>query len=137
MLVCGAVAGLLSGLAACFGLARLARGRGPFLVLTAEGFSSPGFSGTVPWAAVTNVTVAAGRGVTTVLTLAPEQALPARTGRIWRLRTRRRRNALVFSGLTPKGMKPQAYVDLLTRYRRAALAREELARAELARRDRD
>jgi hypothetical protein len=68
--------------------------------------------------------------VTTILTLAPGQPLPARTGRIWRLRTRRRRNALVLSGLTPRGMKPQAYLNLLNRYRSAALARTELARRQ-------
>ena len=130
VLLCGAVALALGGLAACFGLLRFARNRAPFLVLTAEGFSSPGFTGAVPWAAVTHVTVAGGRGVTTILTLAPEQTLPTRTGRIWRLRTRRRRNALVFSGLTPKGMKAQAYLDLLLRHRRAALARAELARRD-------
>ena len=128
VLLCGAVALLLGGLAACFGLLRFARSRAPFLVLTAEGFSSPGFTGIVPWAAVTHVTVAGGRGITTILTLAREQTLPSRTGRIWRLRTRRRRNAIVLSGLTPKGMKAQAYLDLLTRHRRAALARAELAR---------
>ena len=128
VLLCGAVASTLGGLAACCGLLRFARSRAPFLVLTANGFSSPGFDGTVPWAAVTHMTVVGGRGVTTVLTLAPEQALPTRTGRIWRLRTRRRRNAIVLSGLTPKGMRAQAYLDLLVRHRRAALARAELAR---------
>ncbi len=128
VLLCSAVVCVLGGLAACVGLLRCIRNRAPFLVLTAQGFSSPGFSGTVPWLGVAGVTVAAGRGVTTILTLAPEQALPVRTGRIWRLRTRRRRNTLVLSGLTPHGLKPQAYLDLLLRYRRAALARAELAR---------
>ena len=133
VVLCSGVAFLLGGLAACVGLGRFARNRAPFLVLTADGFSSPGFNGAVPWLAVTGVTVVAGRAFTTTMTLAPDQALPASTGRIWRLRRRRRRNALVFSGLAPRGMKPQAYLDLLTRYRRAALARAELARAELAR----
>ncbi len=130
VLLWGAVAFMLAGVAACVGLVRFARGRAPFLVLTAEGFRSPGFDGLVPWLAVMSVTVAAGRGVTTILTLAPGQPLPARTGRIWRLWTRRRRHALVLSGLTPHGMKPRAYLDLLQRYRRAALARAELTRRE-------
>lgn len=128
VLLSGAAAFALGGLAALVGVLRFARSREPFLVLTADGFSSPGFTGTVPWLGVAGVSVAAGRAITTSLTLAPDQALPARTGRIWRLRTRRRRNALVLSGLTPRGMKPQAYLDLLQRYRRAALARAELAR---------
>ena len=101
-----------------------------FLVLTADGFSSPGFSGIVSWTAVAGVTVLSGRGVTTILTLAPGQTLPPRTGRIWRLRARRRRNALVFSELTPRGLKARAYLDLLLAHRRAALAREELARRD-------
>ncbi len=130
VLLWGAVAFVLAGVAACVGLVRFARNRAPFLVLTPDGFRSPGFEGAVPWLAVTGVTVAAGRGVTTILTLAPGQPLPARTGRIWRLRTRRRRNALVLSGLTPRGMKPQAYLNLLNRYRSAALARAELARRQ-------
>ena len=130
VLLWGAVAFLLAGVAACLGLVRFARNRAPFLVLTPDGFRSPGFEGAVPWLAVTGVTVAGGRGVTTILTLAPDQPLPARTGRIWRLRTRRRRHALVLSGLTPFGMKPQAYLDLLHRYRSAALARAELARRQ-------
>ena len=96
-------------------------------MLTPDGFRSPGFEGTVPWLAVTSVLVVAGRGVTTILTLAPDQPLPARTGRIWRLRTRRRGNKVVLSGLTPHGMKPKAYLNLLHRYRSAALARAELA----------
>lgn len=127
VLLCSATACVMGGLAACFGLVRFARNRDPFLVLTAQGFSSPGFTGTVPWTAVAGVAVMAGRGVTTTLTLAPDQPLPLRTGRIWRLRTRRRRNALVLSGLIPRGMKPQAYLDLLLRYHRAALARATLA----------
>ncbi len=127
VLLWGAVAFALGGLAACLGLVRLARNREPFLVLTLDGFRSPGFEGVVPWLAVTGVTVAAGRGVTTILTLAPEQPLPTRTGRIWRLRTRRRRHALMLSGLTPHGVTPRAYLDLLQRYHSAALARAELA----------
>ncbi len=130
VLIWGAVAFVLGGVAAFVGLVRFARNRAPFLVLTPDGFRSPGFEGAVPWLAVTSVLVVAGRGVTTILTLAPDQPLPARTGRIWRLRTRRRGNKVVLSGLTPQGMKPKAYLDLLHRYRSAALARAELARRE-------
>ncbi len=130
VLLWSAVAAVTGAVAAIVGLVRFARNRLPFLVLDADGFSSPGFVGVVPWSAVVGVTVVSSRGVTTVLKLAPDHPLPSRTGRIWRLRARRRRNTLVFSGLTPQGMKPQNYLDLLLRYRRAALARTELARME-------
>ncbi len=118
----------LGGVAACVGIVRFARTRAPFLVLDAQGFRSPGLVGTVAWSAVAGIAVSGGRGLTTVVTLAPGQTLPARTGRLWRLRTRPRRQAVVLSGLTPRGMTAQAYLDLLLRHRRAALAREELAR---------
>ncbi len=118
----------LCGLAACFGFLQFLRHRAPFLVLDAEGFRSPAFAGHVKWTSVSGITVAGGRGLTTVLGLDPAHALPARTGRIWRVWIRRRRPAVVFSGLTPRGMKARAYLDLLARYQRAALARAELAR---------
>ncbi len=118
----------LCGFAACLGVLRFASSRAPFLVLNADGFTSPAFVGAVRWSALSGIAVAGGRGVTTVLTLAPNHALPDRTGRIWRFRTRRRRHALVFAGLTPAGMKTRAYLDLLARHHRAALARAELAR---------
>ncbi len=127
-----AIISAVCGAAACYGFLRFARRLVPFLVLDAEGFRSPAFTGAVPWIAVAHITVAGGRGLTTIFRLAPDHTLPARTGRLWRFAIRRRSRALVFSGLTPRGMKGQAYLDLLARYRTAALARAELARRNAA-----
>ena len=102
VLLWGAVAFALGGLAACLSLVRLARNREPFLVLTLDGLRSPGFERVVPWLAVTGVTVAAGRGVTTILTLAPEQPLLAldKRGVTFRYKDYRREGAERYRSMT-------------------------------------
>ena len=128
LLLGAAIVLALCGVAACYGLFRFSGERGPFLVLEADGFSSPGLVGGVPWSAVRHLQVVGGRAVTAVISLAPDYALPARTGLFWRVRTRRRRHSVVFSNLRPQGLNARAYFDLLARYQRAAIARAELAR---------
>ena len=127
---------LLSAVAACgaVGLGftalltvRLLRGRGvPYLVLTPEGFHSPGFVGVVPWLAVHTLQVSALRSPTTVFHLRPDAELPQRTGVIRRIHVNRPLRAVQFMALLPKGMKSAVFQDLLSRYADAAYARAAL-----------
>ncbi len=116
------------GLAAVMaGMVRLwLRGREPYLVLTAEGIRSPGFVGVVPWLAMRSIQVVGRRSVVTSFNLADGAALPERTGRIMRLKLRRKQRSIQFSGLLPAGVKPAELHRLLLRSARAASARAEL-----------
>ncbi len=127
---------MLSAIAACgvVGLAsaavwtvQLLRGRSlPYLVLTAEGFHSPGFVGVVPWLAVDTLQVSALSSPTTAFHLRPDAELPQRTGVIRRIHVNRRLRAVQFMALLPQGMTAAAFQDLLSRYANAAYAQAAL-----------
>lgn len=108
-------------------IVRLAREREPFLVLDADGLRSPGWVGVVPWAAVKGITLTAGRALLMTFALEAGAPLPARTGRIRRLRRLKRQHALEFRGMSVRGMKVQDVQALLARHAQAAFARRALA----------
>ena len=124
----GSLAGL-SGI--IFGMARLLLlGRTPYLVLTAEGIRSPGFAGLVPWLALRSIQVATTRSAITSFNLRDGAELPQRTGRIMRLKVRRRQRAIQFMGMLPQGMKASAFRTMLLQQANAAVARAELGKED-------
>ena len=97
------------------GLMRLRKSRGPFLVVNAAGFRCMGVADPVAWSDVDAVQVFVGKTFTTVFHLAEGVALPVKTGWPLSVRLVRKKRLLMLRGFVPKGMKPQAYLDLLTR----------------------
>ena len=102
------------------------RRSGPFLVLGPEGFRCLGIAGLVPWSAVRSVEVTTGNVFVTRFWLTGPQAMPEQTGYRGCVKLDRKRNQLRLQGLVPRGLKAQAYLDLLTRAVRAHHAREVL-----------
>lgn len=106
---------------------RLLRDRDvPYLVLTPEGFHSPGFVGVVPWLALRAWQVSAFGSPATEFHLRPDADLPRRTGVIRRIHVNRPLQAVHFVALRPRGMRAAAFQDLLSRYANAAYARAAL-----------
>ena len=106
---------------------RLSRGRAqPYLVLDEDGFRSPGLAAAVRWLDVQTVAVFAGAFPTTQFVLRPGVALPGRTGRVRRLQLDRKKHAVQFVGMLPRGMGAAALQALLLRQARAAHARQAL-----------
>ncbi len=124
--------GSLAGLSgAIIGMGRLLLlGRAPYLVVTAEGIRSPGFVGVVPWLALRSIQVATTRSVVTSFNLRDGAGLPRRTGRIMRLKVRRRQRAIQFMGMLPQGMRAAAFRTMLLRHADAAVARAELRKED-------
>ena len=114
-----------------FGMGRLLLlGRAPYLVLTADGIRSPGFVGLVPWVALRSIQVVTTRSAVTSFNLRDEVELPRRTGRIMRLKVRRRQRAIQFMGMLPQGMKGSALRTLLLQQANAAVAKAELGKED-------
>ncbi len=111
------------------GVARFASRRTPFLTLDAEGFSCRGLDRVVPWSAVDHVRVVAGRTFVTGFDLSAATPLPKRMSG-WRARVHGRRRRVSLIGLRPRGLTPQAYLDLLLAYHAAARARRALEMRE-------
>ena len=106
---------------------RLLRDRNvPYLVLTPEGFHSPGLVGVVPWLALRAWQVSAFGSPSTEFHFRPDAELPRRTGAIRRLHVNRPLQAVHFVALRPRGMKAAAFQNLLSRYANAAHARAAL-----------
>ena len=117
----------IGGLLAWFMLKRYRRARGgPFLVIGPEGCRIPTFAGIIPWSAITAIGVTTGQKFFTTFSLDPKATLPERDGKRWSVKLDRRKNLLTLVGYVPKGMKPQAYLDLLIQGRQACHAREAL-----------
>ncbi|MCJ2009389.1 M48 family metallopeptidase [Methylobacterium sp. J-092] len=130
-LMVACVAGGLVGLGfAVLWSVRTFRGyRTPFLILDAEGFSSPGLDRLVPWLAVQSIDFGVGYSPTLTFTLHPQAALPRRTGAIKRVRPFAKQHTVVV-GIMPRGMKAAACQALLTRHLDAAYAKATLGRGE-------
>ncbi len=124
----GGLAGL-SGI--IFGMGRLLLlERAPYLVLTAQGIRSPGFVGLVPWLALLSIQVATTRSAITSFNLKDGADLPRRTGRIMRLKVRRRQRAIQFMGMLPQGMRASTFRTMLLQHANAAVARAELGKED-------
>lgn len=106
LLMAACVAGGLVGLgfAALWSVRTLRGRRTAFLVLEAEGFSSPGLDRPVPWLAVQSIDFGARYSPTLTFTLHPEAALPRRTGAIKRVRPFAGQHAVVVA-IMPRGMR--------------------------------
>ncbi|EHM02346.1 peptidase, M48 family [Acetobacteraceae bacterium AT-5844] len=104
------------------------RGRRPVLVLRATGFRSPGLAEEVPWLDVADFTVFTGRSLRAEFLIALGRPMPRKVSRRAKVDASNRLVVLPSAGL--RGLKPQAYADLLGTYWRAAMAREELARRD-------
>jgi hypothetical protein len=127
--VLGGLVGL--GFAALWSVRTLRGRRTPFLILDAEGFSSPGLDRPVPWLAVRSIDFGARYSPTLTFALHPQAALPRRTGTIKRVRPFAKQHAVVVS-IMPRGMKAAACRTLLTRHLDAAYAKAALGHGKPA-----
>ena len=127
----GAVLLVLSALTGWMAISRTRRGRaGPFLVVGPAGFRCLGLADLVPWSDVEGVQVMVGRAFITTFTLTDRARLPAQTGWRWSVKLNPAKRRLVLSGFVPRGMKPQAYLDLINRALRAFRAQQILRNRE-------
>lgn len=102
---------------------------GPFLVVSSKGFRCLGFAGMVPWSAVDRIKVTAGqRSFITTFYFNATWTLPEQTAYRWTMKLNRSKRLLRLDGYMPKGMTPQAYLDILysglNAFRAAAALRE-------------
>ncbi|WP_233382107.1 M48 family metallopeptidase [Methylobacterium sp. C25] len=113
-------------LATLYGWWMLRRSASPFLILTPDGFASPYLRDSVVWTDVEAYRVTAGRSLTLALKLVDEAPLPRAAAR-FRARLDRRKRILSLNTMGARGLKAQAYADLIGRYIDAARARTALA----------
>ncbi len=111
----------------------LRRGDPVSLTLSPRGLTAPGLDRTIPWDDIADLDMTFGQGaMVTRLLLPPGAAFPKRIpGRRTAKLDPKRRIVTLVVGL-PRGMKPQAFADLIRRYQAAHQARQILARQILA-----
>ena len=127
----GAALLVAAAVMAWFGYARHRRGKaGPFLVVGPTGVRCIGLAGPVSWSDVTAIQVTVGRAFVTTFHLAQGATLPPQTGWRWSVRAKTAKRRLTLIGYIPRGMKPQAYLDLLTTAHRAYRAQQLLRQQE-------
>ncbi|GLS45018.1 peptidase M48 [Methylobacterium brachythecii] len=112
-------------LAALYGWWMLRRSTSPFLTLTPDGFASPYLRDPVAWTDIEAYRVTAGRSLTLALKLLDEAPLPVPAARL-RASLDRRRRILSLNTMGARGLKAQAYADMIGRYIDAARARAAL-----------
>ena len=103
---------------------------GPFLVLGALGFRCIGISGLVPWSDIRSIHVMTGQAFITTFVLEPGATIPEQIGQRWSVKLDAKNRQLRLKGYVPRGMKPQAYLDLLMRAWRAYQAQAMLRARE-------
>ncbi len=133
LLFSGSAAALLAMAAvmAWFGYDRHRRGRaGPFLVVGPSGFRCLGLAGPVPWSDIAGIRVVTGRAFVTTFHLADGAVLPPQTGWRWSVRPNMAKRRLTLTGFIPRGIKPQAYLDLLNMALNTHRAKEVLRHRE-------
>ena len=108
------------------------RGQEPYLVLTPEGFRSPLLQRPVAWTSVADCRVSHDQRLALTIALGPDALLPERTRRVLRVRISPRRREVTIASLGIRGLKPQAYAELVGRYLDGACARTMLARRDAA-----
>jgi Zn-dependent protease with chaperone function len=106
------------------------RGRRPVLVLSPTGFRSPGLAEEVGWLDVADFTVFTGNALRVEFLIALGRPMPRKTSRRAQVDASARVVTLPSFGI--RGLKPNAYADLLGTYWRAATARAELAQRRAA-----
>lgn len=116
--------------AALYGWWMLRRSASPFLTLSPQALHSPFLREPVAWTDVLNYRVSAGRGVTLDLVLSDEGPLPVLAGRSLRARLNRRKRLLSIKAMGVRGMKPEAFAEMVGRYIDAAHARTALSSAQ-------
>lgn len=125
------VAGAASALALVFigfGIPMLRRGDTPFLVLRPEAISVTGLDRPIAWADVAHVGITLHQGaLVTRLVLMRDRPLPAKLPGARRLKLDPKGYGVTFTRAPPRGLKPEAYADLIARYREADAARRHLA----------
>ena len=131
MLIIGGTCGAAGVAILVLAFMRRRRGRaGPFLVVGPDGFRCIGITGMVPWSQIRGVQVMTGQQFITTFHLDPAAPLPVRTGHRWAVKVNAKKRVLTLNGMAPRGMKPQAYLDLLNQALRAYRAREALRARE-------
>ncbi len=129
----GAALLAMAAVMAWFAYDRHRRGKaGPFLVVGPAGFCCLGLAGPVPWSDVAGVQVSVGRAFITTFHLTEGAILPAQTGWRWSVRRNQAKRRLTLRGFIPRGMKPQAYLDLINAALRAHRARRVLTASSCA-----
>ncbi|MFT8246211.1 M48 family metalloprotease [Roseomonas sp. BN140053] len=111
------------------GAITLRRGRKPFLILRPDALVIPGLSAPIAWDDVADMDMTATQGgLVTRLLLLPEAPFPARLrGASRRVKLDGKRHIVTLTSGLPRGLKAQGLLDLLARYRQAAVARRLLA----------
>jgi hypothetical protein len=104
----------------------------PYLVLTPEGFRSPLLQAPIAWTSVADCRISHDRRLALTVSLAPDAPLPAKTRRALKVRVSPRRREVRIESAGVRGLKPQAYAELVGRYLDGARARVMLAGRDAA-----
>ncbi|MBB4000210.1 M48 family metallopeptidase [Aureimonas pseudogalii] len=102
------------------------RSRAPLFVLTPEHLETSRFLDPIPWTDVEQYQVYANQRFALQLVLHEEAPLPARRGFWFYSKVNRRRRTVTIDAFGVKGMKVDAFSELIGRYLHAAYARREL-----------
>ena len=125
--VVGAVGFVGFGLA---GLVAYRRTRAPLLVLTPDHLSTSRFQDPIPWTDIEEYGIFASQRLNLRLNLVEDAPLPTKRG-VWLLsKIHARRRVVTIDAFGIRGMKVDAFSELIGRYLQAAYARRELARVD-------
>ncbi|HEY8565833.1 MAG TPA: M48 family metallopeptidase [Beijerinckiaceae bacterium] len=105
----------------------LRRGRKPFLVLDAQALHSPLLHEPIAWRDIAGYQVVQDQRFSLILAIEPDSPLPSKAGRSMRAGISRRKRLVTLYSLGVRGLKPEAYAELIGRYLQAARARAMLA----------
>lgn len=101
------------------------RGKKPFLEIHQAGFNIPGVTELIAWKEVEDIHFTQQKQIlTTAIQLSPNNTSEIKKDPLRRAKYQKKRFLLNIAGGKPKGMKVQAYVDLLVAYFNAGRARE-------------
>lgn len=105
------------------------RSRAPLFVLTPEYLETSRFLDPIPWTDIIQYQVYANQRFALQLVLNEDAPLPARRGFWFYSKVNRRRRTVTIDAFGVKGMKVDAFSELIGRYLQAAYARRELVAA--------